>query len=455
MFPRHLPKKQLLLFLGDAFLITLAHSLSPSIRHLAFIPPQPSLDGAFLFAVYLFVFYTGDLYDVGITFRAPKYLFRFLGAHSVAPAIVAMGFYLVPALKAGRGIFVISAGLILTLCYLWRLVFERVFRGLLHGQKRLLIVGAGRSGRAILAVVGNNPAFNVVGFIDDDPGKLGASDSPVVLGDNSVLNEMIRSHGVDAVVIAITHLKSPKLLKSIMACKMEGVDVYDMPSFYEELTGRVPIEHVDDLWFINTPVLGVRRTLYNQKGKRALDLICSAFGLIASIPIILITAIAIKFESSGPVLYRQLRVGRNGENFELIKFRSMNLNAEKDGAVWADKDDPRVTRVGNIIRKLRIDEIPQMWNVLKGEMSFIGPRPERTEFVEDLKEKISYYTLRHSVKPGITGWAQVVYPYGASEKDALEKLKYDFFYIKNLSPLLDFHILLRTVRVVLFGKGAR
>ncbi len=201
--------------------------------------------------------------------------------------------------------------------------------------------------------------------------------------------------------------------------------------------------------------IGCKKSIYNIKVKRVLDIIFSLLGLLISLVITIPVAILIKLESKGPIFYRQKRVGLNNNIFECIKFRSMTVDAEKYGAIWASKNDSRVTRVGKIIRKLRIDEIPQMWNVLKGEMSFIGPRPERPEFVYQLEKKIPYYNLRHSVKPGITGWAQVCYPYGASEEDALEKLKYDLYYIKNLSLFLDFQILLKTAKVVLLGKGAR
>ena len=189
--------------------------------------------------------------------------------------------------------------------------------------------------------------------------------------------------------------------------------------------------------------------------KGIIDSCLSLLSLLISVPIIIATAIAIKLDSNGPILYRQKRVGHNGKIFELIKFRSMSVDAEKDGAEWAQENDKRVTRVGKFIRRWRIDEIPQMWNVLKGEMSFIGPRPERLEFVEILQRETPSYALRHSVRPGITGWAQVNYPYGASKEDALEKLQYDLFYIKNLSIFLDMHILLKTIKIVLFGKGAR
>ena len=236
---------------------------------------------------------------------------------------------------------------------------------------------------------------------------------------------------------------------------MKGVEVYDMPRLYERLTGRIPVTHLSDRWLLYTPFQGINRNLYTLHIKRLLDIGLSLILLVVSLPIAVITALLIRLDSPGPVLYRQSRVGMNGKVYELLKFRSMRVGAEADGAVWAQENDPRTTRVGSIIRKLRIDEIPQIWNVLKGDMSFIGPRPERPEFVDMLHEEVPYYSLRHSIKPGITGWAQINYPYGASKEDALEKLQYDLYYIKNLTFVLDLDIILRTIGVVLFGSGAR
>lgn len=447
----------LLLFLGDAILISLAYFLSPSVRFgtIRWEFVQPSWAGALILGIYLLTFYLADLYDLDAKFKNPKYLFRFLAAVSVSAVAITVLFFIFPDIKAGRGEFFISAALVGILAYSWRLLFEWWFKNILGKQKKLLIVGAGWAGKTLHDAIKGNPDYNVVGFVDDDPCKWDSPNSPEVVGGCQTLKEQVRANEVDSIIIAITHLKGPELLKCALDCKIEGVHVYDMPSFYEEITGKVPVEHVDDFWFVSTPLAGVRKIVYNLKIKRMLDIILSFIGLVVSFPLTILTATAIKLESPGPIFYKQRRVGLNGSTFEVIKFRSMRNDAEKGGAVWAQKVDPRVTRVGNVIRKIRIDEIPQMWNVLKGEMSFIGPRPERPEFVDMLNEKIPYYSLRHSVRPGITGWAQVMYPYGASVEDALEKLQYDLFYIKNLSPLLDFHILLKTVKVVLFRKGAR
>ncbi len=312
---------------------------------------------------------------------------------------------------------------------------------------------------ALYEIVKRNRSYKVVGFVDDDARQHSVVNSPTVLGGCDDLDEIVAKSRADEVALTIRDTKTHSadaLLRSILNLKLQGINVHSMPSLYEDLTGKIPVRYANDSWFVNATIAGVRRSIYNRKIKRILDVAFSLAGLaLAGLPLFLPVCLAIRLDSAGPIFYRQKRNGFRGSEFQLIKFRSMTADAEANGATWASKKDPRVTRVGRIIRKLRIDEIPQMLNVLKGDMSFIGPRPERPEFVRILQEKIPYYSLRHSVKPGITGWAQVNYPYGASEEDAAEKLQYDLFYIKNMSAFLDFHILLRTVRVVLFGKGAR
>ena len=286
----------------------------------------------------------------------------------------------------------------------------------------------------------------------------GLSHSPKVLGGSDALCDLVADRQADEIAVAVTHLESVEksaLLRGLVKCKMQGVKIHTMSALYEMVTGKIPVTHISDIWFVNTAMSGTRKGVYNPKLKRLLDIGFSLAGLLCGLPFLLPVCIAIKLDSKGPVFYRQKRTGADDTVFHLLKFRSMIADAEQNGAVWAQKQDPRATRVGRVMRKLRIDEVPQIYNVLKGDISFIGPRPERPEFVEMLEKTIPYYGLRHSVKPGITGWAQVNYPYGASEEDALEKLKYDLYYIKNLSAFLDFHILLRTLRVVLFRKGAR
>jgi sugar transferase (PEP-CTERM system associated) len=243
-------------------------------------------------------------------------------------------------------------------------------------------------------------------------------------------------------------------MEGLLKCRMEGISVQEGIVFYEHLTGKLLIDRVYPSFLIFSN--GFNNSTCHRAAKALMDYVLSSVGLIISVPIFALIALAIKVDSPGPIFFRQKRVGKNGKIFELLKFRSMTNDAEKEtGPIWAEENDSRITRVGKIIRKLRLDEIPQMFNVLRGDMSFIGPRPERPHFVKQLIGEIPFYEKRLSVKPGITGWAQIEYPYGSSKNDALEKLKYDLFYIKNVSIFSDLSIIFRTVKIVLFGRGAR
>jgi exopolysaccharide biosynthesis polyprenyl glycosylphosphotransferase len=258
---------------------------------------------------------------------------------------------------------------------------------------------------------------------------------------------------VTDVVIATDMPFNEKAVSVLMKLRAMGSFIYDLTTFYEQHLSKVPVLHLKHGWFLNSSGFYLLQNAFGIKLKRLLDILISTFLLLLLSPIMLFVSMLIKLDTHGPVFYSQTRTGLNGENFLLHKFRTMCVDAEKNGAVWANKNDARITRVGRVLRKSRIDELPQLWNVLKSEMSFIGPRPERPEFIEDLEKQIPFYELRHLIKPGITGWAQVMYPYGASLEDAQEKLEYDLFYIKKYSLLLDFSILMKTLRVILRHQG--
>jgi lipopolysaccharide/colanic/teichoic acid biosynthesis glycosyltransferase len=246
-----------------------------------------------------------------------------------------------------------------------------------------------------------------------------------------------------------------ELYRRLVEAKMKGTEVYEMPAFYERILQKIPARHVSDLWFAYVPISGVHKNIYNTKIKKLADLFFSVVGLVCSLPFTLPAILAIWVSSPGPIFYVHRRIGLNGKPFNLIKLRTMRDGSENDRQHAGQKNDPRITKVGKIIRFFRIDEIPQMLNVIKGDMSLVGPRALIEEEVEEFTPQVPYFSLRHSVRPGITGWAQVNYPHGAHVEDALAKLEYDLYYIKNLSPLLDLIILAKTVRTVLFGKGAR
>jgi sugar transferase (PEP-CTERM system associated) len=296
--------------------------------------------------------------------------------------------------------------------------------------------------------------YEVIGFVGHDLALVGQSlINPRVIGVMDDLEELVRRRRPDRIVVALSELrdKAPfDLLLRLKSC--DEIQVEEASRFFERLTGKISAEHLQpwQLWRLVFTETGRWTRLYRRL-RRVFDVVSSLIGIALSFPIMVLTAVAIRIESPGPVVYTQERVGLGGRKFIIFKLRSMQSNAEAQGPVWACENDPRVTRVGRIIRRLHIDETPQFFNILRGEMSLIGPRPERPEFVERLEERIPYYSERHLVKPGLTGWAQVSYPYGASFEDAREKLQYDLYYIKNQSPLLDAVILLETARVVLFG----
>lgn len=414
-------------------------------------------DGFFRIVGYLLILafsnYFFELYEVR-KFRDRNFIFRRVGASLFASFVLLTSFfYLLPNHQFGRGLLLISlifagAGQIA-----FRLLIKRYSRASRFAS-RILILGVGDYAEKISRVipVDDNP-HSYVGFV-----TCGKEDSCVpkerIVGDIKDLSDLVYSYRPHKIIVSLTDRRGALPLKEIMHSKLRGVEVYDAPTYYEYETGRLMIENVKPSFFIYTH--GFRMTAFMRSYKRIFDILFSCLGLLLASPFFPVVALAIKFDSAGPVFFKQLRVGEREVEFFVYKFRTMSEDAEKStGAVWAVENDPRVTRVGQFMRKTRIDEIPQLYNVLKGDMSFVGPRPERLAFVERLKETIPYYSTRHFVKPGVTGWAQVRYPYGASEEDALEKLRYDLFYIKNYSVFLDFKIILETVRVVLSGFGGR
>lgn len=277
--------------------------------------------------------------------------------------------------------------------------------------------------------------------------------NPVIVGDYTQICSIARAGGVDRIIVALDERRGKFPLEQLLSCRLNGIRVEDGMAFTEQLAGKLSVENLHPSVLIFSD--GFKRSAIFKQMKRVFDILASAVGLTLFFPFGLIIALAIRLDSKGPILYRQERVGKDGRIFRLLKFRSMCMDAEESGPVWARVNDPRITRVGRMIRKLRLDEIPQMINVLKGEMSFVGPRPERPFFTEQLKIEIPYFSQRHVTKPGITGWAQICYRYGSSKEDALEKLKYDLYYIKHMSLFFDLVIIFETAKIVLLGKGSR
>jgi len=364
-------------------------------------------------------------------------------------------FYVVPRLDLGDPLMLmITALLAFVASALIRLAFSS-FVGEEIFKRRVLVYGCGRQASSItqLRRRSDQRGFLILGYLVP-PGARVFVPPERVLNANGTLLEIARRHAVDEIVVAMDDRRRSFPVQELLECRLSGIDVIDLVSFLERETGRVRLDVLNPSWMIFSD--GFRRDPLRLFSERTFDLIASIGLLLVTWPVMLIVAFAIKIEDglSAPVFYRQARVGLEGRVFQVLKFRSMSTDAELDGrARWADEDDQRVTRVGTVLRKMRIDELPQIINVLKGDMSFVGPRPERPEFVAALNDKIPYYRERHCVKPGITGWAQLCYPYGSSEHDALEKLQYDLYYVKNHSLIFDIVILLQTAEVVFWGRG--
>lgn len=338
------------------------------------------------------------------------------------------------------------------------LVLNRLLAGRMLGveafRRTIVVLGAGERAKRLQHLAKRpDSGFAVGGFVamGDSPASI---ETAVPRESITDLGQFVERVGASEVVLALQERRNALPLKDLLKVKTKGVHVNDFSSFLERETGRVDLDTLNPSWLIFSDGFSAGRRL-SSLGKRLFDIVVSLVILVIGLPLIVVFAIIIKLESKGPAFFHQTRVGLYGQTFQIPKLRSMRTDAEAAGAKWADKDDPRITRVGRLIRKVRIDELPQVWSVLKGEMSFVGPRPEVPAFVVDLEKELPFYAERHVVKPGITGWAQINYPYGASIEDARHKLEYDLYYAKNYTPFLDILILLQTARVILWPDGAR
>jgi len=404
-------------------------------------------------------FYLFDLYDLPATRRYLRVLMNIAIALGVATVGLSILFYVVPALQLGRGVFLVDVSLAVVVISSWRLLVAwSAGHPQLTVRERVLILGSGDQAieLARATLERRDSGFHIVGFVDNKPELVGKSlINPAVVGLTDNIVQLIDQYQVDRIVVAVEDRRGKFPIEELLSLSLSGrVAVEESARYYERLTGKIASEMLRPSWLIFSR--GNRFTDFEQHVRRLFNAGLAAVGLVLSLPIMLLTALAVKLDSRGPIFYIQERVGKNGRIFKIIKFRSMKVEAEaKSGPVWAEEDDPRVTRVGRITRKLRFDELPQFINVLRGDMNFVGPRPERPMFVEQLSEIVPYYSQRHVVKPGLTGWAQIKYPYGASVEDAIEKLRYDLYYIKNQSLLLDPIIVFETIKIVLFGRGGR
>jgi sugar transferase (PEP-CTERM system associated) len=379
---------------------------------------------------------------------------RLVVAGSLGVIALSLIFFLMPAVTFWRSNLLYAMLLALVLVFTARLLFDRTLGGEAF-KRRVMVLGAGpRAARIGALATRPGAGFAAVGYVAMNDGPVTVA-SAVNRADIKSLADHVVRLGASEVVLALEERRNALPLGDLLRIKTTGVFVNEISSFLERETGRVDLDSLNPSWLIFSDGFSAGRRL-SAAGKRLFDVAVSAFILTLFAPLILLTALLVRLESRGPAFFRQRRIGLYGQSFEILKLRSMRQDAEVGGkAVWAQKDDPRVTRVGAVIRKLRIDELPQAWTVLKGEMSFVGPRPERPQFVADLEARLPFYAERPVVKPGITGWAQINFPYGASVEDARQKLEYDLYYAKNYTPFLDLLILLQTVRVVLWPEGAR
>lgn len=396
------------------------------------------------------------LYSVRQRSRGSGLVVRVVVAVGAGAAATAIFLFMVPDLRIGRGVFALAVMGAAVVVSGVRLTFSRLAKGDIF-KRRIIVYGAGVRAAAIarLRRRSDQRYFTLVGYVPCESDRITV---PVdrLLRSNSSLLALCRRHAVDEIVVAMDDRRLAFPVRDLLECRVAGIEVTELLSFLERETGRVQVDMLNPSWLIFGE--GFRRGSIRLFTSYVLDIVASMLILVLALPTIVAVTLAIKLEDGlrAPVLYRQERVGLRGRTFELLKFRSMRVDAEAAGsAQWAQKNDPRVTHVGRIMRLLRIDELPQIINVVRGDMSFVGPRPERPQFVAALAERIPYYAERHCVKPGITGWAQLCFSYGASEQDAAHKLQYDLYYIKNNSLLFDLSILVQTVEVVVLGNGAR
>jgi sugar transferase (PEP-CTERM system associated) len=451
VFNRHVSGRGLTVFGFETVLITGAILLAAQM-HGSF---DDAIDGVWRVVLITglceLCFYYNDLYDLTIVHSKTELAVRILQGAGAVAIILAFLTVLAPGVLIGTGTFLTALGILLVAVPAWRLAFDGVTRDT-HMEERVLILGTGPSARSVaeLIVSQHDFPYRVVGFVSDDGGYTREIN---VVGGVGELTDIIKGQQIDRVVVSLSDRRGRMPIRELLQAKLSGVRVEDAATTYERLTGKILIDEIKPSWLIFSD--GFCASRVTRTVKRLIDIGLAGSGFVLASPLMLLTALIVRLESAGPVLYRQERVGENGRIFVLYKFRSMRLDAENGTPVWAREHDDRVTRIGRFIRVTRLDELPQLWNVLRGDMSFVGPRPERPFFVEQLAAVIPFYMERHAVKPGVTGWAQVKYRYGASVEDAMEKLRYDLYYVKHLSIVFDLTIVVDTVKVILSGKGAQ
>jgi len=463
LFKHYVPLPLLLLVITEAVVLFSSMYVGTALRFLGdrygvFGSVGPILPRALVFTFVML----GIMTAFGLHQRDAKqedtwgYSVRFLSSFTVGLLVMLVIFYAFPNLYLGRGAFGLAFLIAFVGAAVTRLIYIRLFK-LDALNRRILLLGMGsRSSKVEMLERDENGQrkFNFVGCLPLTNAECCVTKTKVFQYQGSIIS-IAKKHRIDEIVVGVRERRNGGLpADQLLECKLAGIDIIDLPSFFERETGQIQLESLNPSWMIFSD--GFSHGSVKDVMKRMFDITASTLLLLITLPIMFITTMLIWLESGSPILYRQERVGEYGRSFNVLKFRSMRVDAERDGVPqWAKKQDDRVTRIGRVIRKMRIDELPQVFNVLRGDMSFVGPRPERPYFVNELTNQIPYYPSRHTVKPGITGWAQIRYSYGATTEDAVQKLQYDLYYVKNHSLFLDLVILLQTAQVILFGKGAR
>jgi sugar transferase (PEP-CTERM system associated) len=451
------------LLTGETALLTTAVALGSYVRlrdstPLFFMGTDGVLRVMLIVVVCQICLHYADLYDLRTIADTRDLIVRLLQALGATSLILAVIYFWFPDWVIGRGVFLIAAVLVITLILLWRLLFTWLSKNMAP-RERLLLVGTNPASVELARELferRHDLGVEIAGFIDPDPARVGAAVlNPGVIGTIDDIPSLVERLNIDRVVVSLTDARGRLPMDRLLDIRLKnGVSFDHLASVYEEYTGKIAVENLRPSWLIFSS--GFRKTRASMAVKRVFDVSLSLVGVIVSLPVMALVALAVKATSAGPVLYRQERVGLNGHIFTVLKVRTMREDAEAaTGPVWSLKNDARVTPIGRFLRRTRLDEIPQLLNVLRGEMSFVGPRPERPSFVEQLTAQIPFYGQRHVVKPGLTGWAQVRYSYGASVEDAIEKLQYDLYYIKNLSFSLDLVIVLETIKTVVLRRGGQ
>jgi sugar transferase (PEP-CTERM system associated) len=449
-----------ILIAGDALLAVAAVAVAVRIWFAGQVKPLELFAGnvgipVLFTAAMLFSSYLMETYDHGDSGRKREILIKIILASATAFFFLSILYYLDPTFTIGEGLLVLSLVCFATLQFGWHLVYLVSHK---HPRlaRRVLILGTGPLASQVGELVERSDLHHLLAgyVVCDSETAVPVVQRELIRGKASDLMEAARQVDADTIVVALSERRGVFPLRDVLRCKLNGLEVLDAPTYYELVNRKLMLDQITPSWFIFSS--GFRRTSFFSYCKRLIDIVLSVGGLAVTLPFLPVIALLIKLDSPGPLFFRQVRVGNREKKFLLFKLRTMRADAEQEtGAVWAQENDPRITRLGSFLRNSRIDEIPQLYNVLRGDMSFVGPRPERPEFVEKLKEVIPYYSKRHFIKPGVTGWAQVRYPYGASVEDSVEKLRFDLYYIKNLSPFIDTLIFFETIKVVLFGRGGR